>query len=356
MKVAILTNYWKNSEGGGIKVYLDNLVTTLTERSIDVRVIFRKGRDQENIQGYKSKLGFSLSGYRHLLHYRPDAIHTQGDWYCLLPGVLYKRTHGCTLINTFHTEPEAAIGRFEKIIMQSLLNACDCVTFVSMGLQRRIVDTDGLTMPRTAITYAGVKVGEVSDDDVQQFKDDFGISERSITIVAIGMTALPYKAQGLKLLIKALRILRDTYPGIVLIVVREGEYSNEVKAFAREMNVEENVIFTGNVENPLVPLKMCDIYAHTPLGEGGVSLALLEAMGMGKSIVATAVGGIPEAIIDKKNGILIEPETQQIAAGIAILLKNRDLSEQLGRCAKKTAEEKFTWTKSAELFESLYAS
>jgi glycosyltransferase involved in cell wall biosynthesis len=352
----LITSYWKNSDGGGIKTYLVNLVNTLTERSVDVRVIFRKGRDQENIQGHENKLAFSISCYRHLLDYRPDAIHTQGDWYCLLPGALYKRIHGCRLINTFHTEPEVPIGRLEKVIMRYLLNACDHVTFVSLGLQKRIIEIDGLTTPNAAITYAGVKVGEVLDGDVKQFMDDFGIDESSITITTLGMTALPYKVQGLKLLIEAIRILRVTFPDIMLVVIREGEYSNEVKAFAREMKVEQNVIFTGNIDNPLVPLKMCAVYAHTPLGEGGVSLALLEAMSMGKPIVATSVGGIPEAITDRENGLLVEPEVQQIVEGIAFLLQNRDYSEQLGRSAKRTVEEKFTWANSAKVFESLYTS
>ncbi len=76
------------------------------------------------------------------------------------------------------------------------------------------------------------------------------------------MTALPYKAKGLKLLIQAVRILRETYPNIVLIATREGKYSEEVRAFTREVGVEEQVIFTGDVENPFVPLKMCDLYAY----------------------------------------------------------------------------------------------
>lgn len=356
MKVAIITNYWKNSEGGGIKTYLENLVNSLAERSVDVRVIFKEGDDQEHFHGDKNKLAFSVSAYRHLLRYRPDAIHAQGDWYCLLPGVLYKRSHECKLINTFHTTPEGPIGFTEKIVMQRLLNACDHVTFVSRSLQNHIVQIDGLAMPSTAITYAGVKVAEVSDDEVAQFVDDFGISGSPVTIASVGMTSNPHKAQGLKLLIEAIRLLRDAYPGILLIIAGGGEYSREMKAFAKEMSVDRNVVFTGSIENPLVLLKVCDIYAHTPLAEGGVSLALLEAMGMGKPIVATSAGGIPEAITDTKNGLLVKPDVQQIAGGITHLLRNRDYSEQLGRCAKETAEERFTWTNAAQLFEELYTS
>jgi glycosyltransferase involved in cell wall biosynthesis len=168
------------------------------------------------------------------------------------------------------------------------------------------------------------------------------------------MTALPYKAEGLKLLIRAVRILRETYPNIMLIATREGKYSDEVKAFAREMGVEDQVIFTGDVENPFVPLKMCDLYTHITLGEGGVSVALLEAMAMGKPIVATSVGGIPEAITDGENGLLVAPDAEQIAEKINLLLRNREYAKRLGRCAKKTVEERFTWEGIAKEITTIY--
>ena len=48
MKVALITNYWKNSPGGGIKTYQVNLVDTLKDKSIDVSVFFREGDDPEH--------------------------------------------------------------------------------------------------------------------------------------------------------------------------------------------------------------------------------------------------------------------------------------------------------------------
>ncbi|WP_209628451.1 glycosyltransferase family 4 protein [Methanofollis sp. W23] len=353
MKIALITNYWKNSDGGGVKTYLVNLVDALKNRGADVDVIFRWGDDPEHSCGGKNKIAFPFVCYRQLKMIRPEVIYSQGTWYCLLPGVLYKKLHGCTLVHTFHTEPDRGLPLPARVFFQSLLNACDCVTFVSKKLQERVVEVEGLSFSKTAITYAGVRAGEVTEGEIKRFREQYGIGEDAIVLLAIGMTALPYKAEGLKLLIRAVKILWDTYPNIVLIATREGKYSEELKTFAREVGVEERVVFTGDVENPFVPLKMCDLYTHITLGDG-LPLALLEAMAMGKPIVATPIAGIPEAITDGKNGLLVAPEAEQVAEKIGLLLRDREYAERLGRCAKKTVEERFTWEQAAERFLQCY--
>ncbi|MEG3054736.1 MAG: glycosyltransferase family 4 protein [Methanoculleus sp.] len=353
MKIALITNYWKNSDGGGIKTYLVNLVDALQDKGADVSVLFRWGDDPEHFCGGRNKVAFSLACYRHLQKIHPEVIHSQGAWYCLLPGVLYKKLHGCTLVHTFHTEPDRGLPLPARIFFQTLLNACDCVTFVSKRLQERVCEVDDLSFSKSAITYAGVRATEVTGAEVERFREQYGISEDAVVLLAQAMTAHPLKAEGLKLLIRAVRTLRETYPDIVLIATREGKCSDEVKAFAREMGVEEQVVFTGDVEDPFVPLEMCDLYTHITLGDG-LPLALLEAMAMGKPIVATSVGGIPEAITDGESGLLVAPDAEQVAEKIDLLLQDREYAEQLGRCAKRTVEERFTWEQAAERFLQCY--
>jgi len=135
----------------------------------------------------------------------------------------------------------------------------------------------------------------------------------------------------------------------MLVVTREGSYSNELKEFAREIGVEQHVIFTGDVKNPFVPLEICDVYTHITLGDG-LPLALLEAMVMAKPIVATPIGGIPEVIVDGENGILVAPEVEQIAERIDYLLRNREQAKEMGKCARETVAEKFTWEQAADRF------
>ena len=66
MKIALITNYWKNSDGGGIKTYLVNLVDALQDKGADVSVLFREGDDPEHFCGGKNKVAFSFACYRRL--------------------------------------------------------------------------------------------------------------------------------------------------------------------------------------------------------------------------------------------------------------------------------------------------
>jgi len=258
--------------------------------------------------------------------------------------------YGVRLIHTFHTQPYKNF-RINKIF-QILLNKCDYITFVSKALKYKVEEFHGFKFKKIAITYAGIRSKEVSEESKKEFCEKFNL-KNSIVLLALGLTGIKYKAEGAKLLIKAVRKLRDKYPNITLILTREGLYSKELKEFAEKEKIDRNVIFTGDIDNPHVPLAICDIYTHISLGEG-LPMALLEAMSMGKPIIATKVGGIPEAIEDGKNGILVEPDVNEIVEKIEYLLENKEFAEKLGRNAKKTAEEKFTWNKSADRFMEIY--
>jgi glycosyltransferase involved in cell wall biosynthesis len=76
-------------------------------------------------------------------------------------------------------------------------------------------------------------------------------------------------------------------------------------------------------------------------------------MAVGKPIIATPVGGIPEVIKDGENGLLVEPDAKKIAGKIEFLLENPQIAKKLGENAKRTAE-KFTWEKTAERFLEIY--
>ncbi|MGB9901597.1 glycosyltransferase family 4 protein [Methanothrix sp.] len=357
MRVLITTTYWKGC-AGGIRSYVEGLVEELKKRDVDVKVAFKEGYDPENykIKNRKFILTKLLSAFYLLLKFKPNVIHSHGGlYYYLLAGYFYKKFFRCKLIYTFHTEPEKdnKLPFLKRIALQKLLEKCDYVAFVSKRLEATVREVWGLKFENAVITYAGVSVRDISEEEISAFKRKFKIKDQYPILLAIGLTALKYKADGLKLLIKALKKIKRTYPNAILIATREGKYTSELRDFAKREGLEDAVIFTGDVDNPYVPLSLCDVYTHISLGEG-LPVALLEAMSMGKPIIATPAGGIPEAIEDGKNGLLVEPDEVKIAEKVIYLLENKEIAEEIGLIAKKTARDMFSWSVAVDSISKLY--
>jgi glycosyltransferase involved in cell wall biosynthesis len=356
MLVAIITKYWKNSEGGGIKTYITNLYQELKSRDRNIIVIFNEGYDKENYHVSGNKLLFSLRSLLILAKIKPDVIHSQGNWYCLLTGVIYKKIYGCTLIDTFRSEPTQNLSIIFRILYQYLIDNCDKVTFVSSGLKTKIEETYGFKFRNFYITYPGVRPKNSSNEEIKAFREKYGLSDNCILLLVQAFTANLLKSNGVKLVIQSLKKLQNNYPNIVLIVTREGYYTNELKEYAKKEGVFEKVIFTGNLENPFVPLSICNIFLFPWLGKSGVGNALLEAMCAGKPIIATLIngGGVSEIINDGENGVLVDADPNKIAEKIEYLLKNKEFANRIGKNAKDKAEANFTWGNVANIFEYIY--
>jgi glycosyltransferase involved in cell wall biosynthesis len=82
---------------------------------------------------------------------------------------------------------------------------------------------------------------------------------------------------------------------------------------------------------------------------------ILEALALGKPVIATAVGGIPEVVREGVNGILVSPKSPEtIAKALERLLSNSGLRRKLGRAAAESVKD-YTWSKIAEKYERVYS-
>ena len=354
--VAITTKYWKNSPGGGIKTYLLNLVDRLEGQDINVKVLFSQGLDPSQIKLSDNKLLFSVEAFFALRRIRPTVVHSQAYWYCLLPGVIYKLTYGCNLIHTFRSEPDKKMSHIHSLVLSALINYCDHVTFVSKGLQHAIEESYGLRFENPVITYPGVLPKKVSTKEVAEFRIKYNIEENDYILLIQGFTANKLKFEGTKIVMDSLVHLIHKHPNIKLIITRDGKYLQDLKEYADRCMISSNVIFTGDLSNPFIPLYLCNIFLFPWLGESGVGNALLEAMSVGKPIIATSINGqgVAEVISDNENGLLVRPDPGSIAENIELLLNNKELCATLGENAKKDARVKFSWETCARTFLYLY--
>lgn len=333
----------------------------LERRGTEVVVAFGQGDDPNRHRIPEGELSAPLPirlllAYRFLRRVEPDVIHSHGGlYYYLIAGYLYRLFHRTVLVYTFHTEPaeDRRISGVQRILLQALLDRCDHVTFVSERLRARVEEVLGLRLSNSRITYAGVRDRQVDESAAEAFRRSLGLEGKTIILLALGLTALRYKAEGLKVLMMAVKMAREKHPNLFLIATRRGRYLPMLEEFAESQGIKDAVLFTGDVEDPRIPLAACDIYTHISFGEG-LPIALLEAMSMGKPIIASPAGGIPEAIEDGVNGLLVEPVPERIAEKVLYLLENREVAEGLGRNARRTVEERFTWDRAAKRFLDIY--
>ncbi len=88
----------------------------------------------------------------------------------------------------------------------------------------------------------------------------------------------------------------------------------------------------------------------------GLPMSLLEAMAAGCPVVASAVGGIPDLVIDGENGLLVPPgDRGALATALARILRDRELAQRLGRAARATIAQRYTAERSLVRLEQVYA-
>jgi glycosyltransferase involved in cell wall biosynthesis len=154
-------------------------------------------------------------------------------------------------------------------------------------------------------------------------------------IVTVGRL-VPWK--GVHGVIETVANLRAEFPGLPLIVIGDGPERQRLEAHAREL-LADNVVFTGALshDDTLAVLRSASVFVLNSTYEG-LSHILIEALNEGVPIVATRVGGNPELITDKENGLLVPAgDSKELNQALRDILSDSGLAERLGRAAQNSS-------------------
>lgn len=140
-------------------------------------------------------------------------------------------------------------------------------------------------------------------------------------------------------LLAAMRQAADRFPQVRLLIAGEGPLEADLREQTRRLGLVEHVRFLGFVPAPLKILKAVDLFALSSSGEA-FGIVLLEAMACGLPIVATRVGGIPEALRDQAEGLLVPPgDPRALADALCRLLGDPNLARSLGEKGRERAKD-----------------
>lgn len=193
-----------------------------------------------------------------------------------------------------------------------------------------------ISQDKFAILPYPIDLAAPKDYDAGKIKQEFGLPLNSFVV---GSVARFVKQKGQVYLIKAAaKILKQIKrPDIYFLLVGYGPLEDELKKLAASLNIGSRVIISPAKDIKAV-LPVLDIFVISSLWEGQ-PIAMLEAMAAGCPVVATKVGGVPEIIVDGKNGLLAEVENEgSLAEKIIRLAENREIGDSISEQAKLSVE------------------
>jgi len=139
-----------------------------------------------------------------------------------------------------------------------------------------------------------------------------------------------------------------------IVIVGDGPLREKLQAQAQSLGVADSVRFVGTVADVRPSLAAMDVFV-LPSHAEGMSNALMEAMAAARPVVATAVGGNTEVVVDGKTGVLIPPaDPAAIADAIAALLRDPDRAAGLGAAAREFVTRRFGARARVAELEQLY--
>jgi len=256
---------------------------------------------------------------------------------------LFRNIANLPLICTIHGVNTVDSGSSQLItnrILLRLMRANHCMVAVSNDVSNHYNRVLGQVYIKCILN--GVKIEPIRN-------------QYSFEKFTIGYIADLNELKGWRLLVEAYSLLDTSYKNkINLVLAGGGDQIEEFNNFVSSRKLDENIKYLGVVDNAgdtLIPNLDLVIL---PSKSEGLGLVLIEALANKVPILATKVGGIPEVLIEGKNGFFVERNPEDIARKIVELYEDKALYRNLSKNAWDTYNQKFTLEKMGDSYLDLY--
>ena len=307
------------------------------EKAYDLRVVFRL--------------------FRLLRERRIDILHIHSP-YAGIVGRLAAILAGVkAIISTEHelVERHHPLTRLGSVLTYPINNA---TIAVSQAVARSLLRYK-TTRPGTIhVVYNAIDLDALENvqTDPEMVKRSLGIDERRLVV---GNVAHIRPQKGHQYLVEAARLVLDQWPEVSFVIVgreRKKDDLIRLEELAQHLGIRDRIIFTGFRQDTLQVMNAFDVFVLPSIWEA-FGIVLLEAMGLGKPVVATHVDGIPEVINEGIDGFLVAPyDSKQLARRILDLLRDDALRNRMGQKGRQKVLDKFGIEQSVKAVEKIYLS
>lgn len=397
MKALLLTNEYPPAIYGGAGIHVDYLSRELAKLcEVDVRCF----GDQKFSQGNLKVTGFSLKNGSYtalkVLHSVFGAVQRSLDfntagidadivhchtWYTHFGGILAKQNYSIPLVVTTHSlEPLRPWKReqlgggydFSVWVEKTAIEMADAIIAVSKDTKNDIVRIFNVDPDRIHIIHNGIDLDEYRKVSAPALIAPLGIDLKKPYILFVGRIT---RQKGIIHLVNAIKYMD---PGFQVVLCASSPDTPEIAAEMQSHVSEIQKTHPGVIwikEMVDVPTKIA-LYSHAsvfccPSVYEPFGIINLEAMACETPVVASAVGGITEVVVDGQTGFLVpviqrgpdsaeplapEDFSQDLAGKINMLMKDKDLRTRMGQAGRKRAVDHFSWSSVAQKTYALYQS
>jgi glycogen synthase len=397
MRALLLTNEYPPNVYGGAGVHVDYLSRALARRiDVDVRAFGEQDvvDGKLRVKGYPVAHDLSavaghikpvLAAFSRDLSFVSEPVHADvvhcHTWYTHFGGVVAKLAYGIPLVVTVHSLEPLRPWKREQLgggyglstwVERTALEMADAVIAVSEGTKQDVLGLFDVDPSRITVIANGIDADEYKPTEATDALTRFGIDPAVPFILFVGRIT---RQKGIIHLVRAIRHLD---PGFAVVLCAGApdtrEIAAEMKAAVEEAQATRpNVHWIAEmVDKPTVR----QLYSHAavfvcPSVYEPFGIINLEAMACETAVVASAVGGIPEVVVDGETGLLVPFELREgtvsdpadaprferdLATAVNALMGDPARRTAMGKAGRRRAVERFGWDAIAEQTAQLYAS
>jgi glycosyltransferase involved in cell wall biosynthesis len=289
---------------------------------------------------------------RHIKTNNIDMVHSH-EFFMNVYGTFAAALAGIPSVATVHGRLDYASSKRRRRMAYRLVTRTGCLVTVSSQLAGCFSKQIGAPEERIHTIYNGILLEMFQRQyDLGKLRSELGIdSEAPI----VGMVGNLYPLKGYEYYVKAMEIVRRSFPHAIFLICGRGELQSELESLSAECGLRSHIKFLGFRNDVPALLQLVDIFVLSSLSEG-LSLSILEAMAAGKPTVVTDVGGNREIVVEGETGFLVPSEdAKALAEKVCVLLKDRALAKRMGANGKRRVDSKFSQERMIRDYEDIYS-
>ena len=395
MKVLLLSNEYPPYSYGGAGVHVEYLSQELAKlMPVEVRCFGDQDLTHQNLRvkgfpldtvkyGCPKSLMSVFGAIQRGLDFNSfgigaDLVHCH-TWYTHLGGILAKLNYGMPLVITTHSlEPLRPWKReqlgggydFSLWVERTALEMADAVIAVSDGTKQDIMKHFGITEKKIQIIHNGIDPNEYQKQTSTKALLRNGVDPSKPYVLFVGRIT---RQKGIIYLVQAIQHLNPDFQVVLCAGAPDtSEIENEMETAVKEASAHrEGIIWISEMlDKPSV----IELYSHAavfccPSIYEPFGIINLEAMACETAVVATAIGGIPEVVVDGETGFLVPVQqlqetpftpldptkfAQDLAVAINRLMADKPLRERFAQAGRQRAAQLFSWAAIAKETQGLY--